>query len=105
MKSQSESIEARLEVVRSAVDALFRVSPNEMQQIGVMWTFDDVVIIKDWNTGKLYELPYSIVTDGIQFGEPAETDEVFVTKRLQGLEATTANAKIMIGQVTILQKK
>lgn len=88
MKIVGEPYEKTLDEIRAAIDTVFRSAPGEMPDVGVMWTFDDVVVIKDWSTGKMYGLPYTRSEAGFQFGEPEEVTLEFVSKRFQALDAT-----------------
>lgn len=82
---QSNSLEVKMEIVRIGVWDLFqRLSSDEKNgvNVGIIATFEDVVIVKDYDSQKLYELKYLIVDSKISFEDSKEVDNVYVVKQL-----------------------
>jgi len=86
-RTKDDSIEAMLEKIARAVwqaygwDGDSETKPK--YDMGVVYTFDDAVITKDYNDGKLYEISYNFVgEDVVLVGEPKEVESVYILKRL-----------------------
>jgi len=85
MKLQGDSLESRIDRIQWGIRELFEnisTVEGEIVSIGVIATFDDVVIVKDYNSQKLYSLEYSELDGEIKFGSPKEVDNVYVVKQL-----------------------
>jgi len=85
-RAAAESYEARLERIRDKLHTIFAGTRTdgeyEAADFGVIYTFDDAVVIKDYAGGEMYEIAYAEVDGDFVFGEPQPVREVYVTKRL-----------------------
>lgn len=79
-RSAKNSLESRIDEIRAAFQVAF--NPNYELDLDVRYTFDDAVMVKEWNSRKFYEIAYSQVGDDIQFGEAREVEQLFVLKRI-----------------------
>lgn len=79
-----DAFEAKIGEVRRAVYDLFYQDDDDFNEIdiGVVYTFPDAVIIKDYDSEDYYLMNYSRINDEIIFSSATETDMIFVTKRL-----------------------
>lgn len=75
-----DSLENRLRIIRAALrDALGDV----WYDMDLMHTFDDAVIVKNYDTAQFFRIPYTVDDAGVvSFGEVAEVDEVFILTSL-----------------------
>lgn len=80
-----ETFETRIHEVWAAIRALFggadEADTPELD-IDLVYTFDDAAIIRDYVSGRYFILPYSRLDGEILFGDPKETNMMFVSKRL-----------------------
>jgi hypothetical protein len=78
----SDAFETRIgQVAQSLYDAL---GEPLCWDIGVMYTFEDSVIVKNWATGEFFRIPYTIPAEGdVLFDQPVAVDEVFVDGALK----------------------
>jgi len=96
IRTAAESFEARLDRIREMVWALQQINGEEAE-LGLVHTFEDAVIARNYKSDKLYEMAYTEVEGDIIFGEPKEVDNLFVTKRLMA-----ANPKMAMKGVSDL---
>lgn len=78
-RETKDSLESRLERIRSAIWQHF----SNSHDTGVVSTFKDAAIIRDYNTDEFYEIPYVEADTGeILLGEPRPVAQIYVTKKL-----------------------
>ena len=85
MDKKIQSVEEKLEKNRVAVNDAFN-SANIVEDvscdIGIVSTFKDSIIVKDYKSNKLYEMNYTETEEGITFDEPHEVENVYVVKQI-----------------------
>jgi hypothetical protein len=79
-RAATDSLESKLDAIREQVWSLFSSSGD--MDVGVVATFEDAVILKDYQTGLTYEMEYALLDGQVTFGEAKEVDNVYVTKRM-----------------------
>jgi len=79
-----EAFESKIRNIEDKVRQAFNMDYDLEADIdlGVAYTFDDAVIVRDYMSDNYFLIEYSQVDDGIVFGEPKKVDMTFVTKRL-----------------------
>ncbi len=76
-----DSIEHKLRVLSDAIWNYF--DQGQMRDFGLVATFTDAAIVKDWNTDEYYEIPYIMDgTSDVLLGEPKPVKNTYVTKKL-----------------------
>lgn len=58
-------------------------SQGDITDFHVLHTFDDVVMVRDEVSGKMYEVPYMRGDTEVYLGQPREVENVYVQKRLE----------------------
>lgn len=79
-RSVNDSIEAKLESLHQKVREAF--NREDEFAVGLAYTFNDAVVLRDYENEKLYEVPYAVVDEEIVFGEPKEAETVVILKRI-----------------------
>ena len=75
--NKEESFEGKRDKIRQAL----RKTIGEETYIEL--TFDDKVIVRNWEEDAYYEIPYSINVNGeVEFGTPVEVEQEFVAKKM-----------------------
>lgn len=85
----NDSLEAKLDQIREAIWSAF-----EGKDMGTVHTFDDAVIIKDYSTEELMEVPYSIMDGKVILGEVKAVENIYVSKRLMEANAELSGADL-----------
>lgn len=91
MDHAKRSLEARLRSIR---DALKEALGETWYHMDLMYTFEDAVIVKDYDSGAFYRIPYTF--DPLAFGTVEEVDEVFILTALveSGMATDEAGIKV-----------
>lgn len=84
----NDSPEAKLNRIREQVWSFFS-SDEESADFGVVATFPDAVIVKDYSTESLFEIDFAEVGEEIIFGEPKAINNIYMTQK-----ALKANPKV-----------
>lgn len=84
-------------------------SQGDITDFHVIHTFDDVVIVRDEVSGKMYEVPYMRGDTEVYLGQPREVENVYVLKRLEeaGIDITNKglNACELTGPIVMKNAK
>lgn len=106
LRSREESLEAKIEEISQKIYEHMRGGDEKEEEkvetaaampvdIGVLWTFEDAVIARDYASGKIYEIKYEEEEDeGINFTDINEVDEVYVQKSLLGVNPEVSMKEI-----------
>jgi len=85
MKVKSNSLENRLSKIYDAVFSKLSSSYNENDEpseYGIISTFDESVIVKNFSSDDIFEIEYSVEDDDIVLGEVKYIDEAYVIKSI-----------------------
>lgn len=75
-------------------------SQGDITDFHVIHTFDDVVIVRDEVSGKMYEVPYMRGDTEVYLGQPREVENVYVQKRLEEAGIDIANKGLNACELT-----
>ena len=85
LRKRGESLEEFIQKVRKAVYSIVgsELGAEDEWDMGVVWTFKDAVIVREYRSGKLYEIAYEITDDNsIELTTIKEVEEMYVQKSL-----------------------
>ena len=99
-RGSDASLQAKLEVIHAAAIATLPLNTDGFSDYGVIATFEDAVILRNYDEGRLYEMAYSRVGDEFVFGAPREVQEIYVQKRL-----FLANPQLVVKDIQTLIDK
>lgn len=77
-----DSMESKLEKLRRKARKMFNYAEDTW--IDIIYTFEDAFIMRDYESDKMFEVPYAIdgETKEVELGEPREVETIYVIKRL-----------------------
>jgi hypothetical protein len=83
VKQYRDSLEAKLGKIRDAVNTKFKpTDPNSYNPYDLYATFDDSIILRNYEDSTYIEVPYTVDADGtVTLGDQVDVDEVYVTKQ------------------------
>ena len=103
-RNVSESWEVFKDAIRQALSKQYPKIDSEgiaydWSYMDVQYTFDDAIIAYDYHTSKSYEIPYTVMTNGVTLGLSREVEQAYVEKRVgdvtKGTEASLTGPIVM----------